>query len=44
MGSMLQAGDTFPSTRLELTDGRSVVLPDDGGSRYTIALFYRGHW
>lgn len=44
MSNRLDAGDRFPSLRLELTNGRALPVPDELTSRYTVLLFYRGHW
>ena len=44
MGDKLDAGATFPSVELKLTQGGTVRLPDDIASDYAVVLFYRGHW
>lgn len=44
MSTRLDVGDRFPSLRLELTDGRTLQVPDELGSQYTVLLFFRGHW
>ena len=44
MGEMLQQGDHFPSMTFKLMDGGTIRIPDDAPSRYTVLLFYRGHW
>jgi peroxiredoxin len=44
MSQKLNAGDQFPSVKLNLTDGSSISIPEDNNSPYTIVLFYRGHW
>lgn len=44
MGEKLDTGDAFPRLTLELTDGRTLDLPDGLDARYKVILFYRGHW
>ena len=44
MADKLDAGEVFPSTSLQLVDGRTVRLPDDLATDYAVVLFYRGHW
>ena len=44
MADKLDAGDAFPSTRLQLLDGKTLRVPDDLESDYAVVLFYRGHW
>ncbi len=44
MHARLDLGTTFPRMELALVGGGTVALPDGLGSRYTVALFYRGHW
>ena len=44
MGEKLQQGDRFPKTTFKLTGGDSITIPDSPPSRYTVLLFYRGHW
>lgn len=40
----LNLGDTFPELKLNLAGGGSLTLPAEPDSRYTVVLFYRGHW
>jgi len=40
----LNLGDRFPELRLNLAGGGSLTLPAGLNSRYSIVLFYRGHW
>lgn len=40
----LNAGDPFPSVTLNLTDGRTLNLPDGLEGRYKVVLLYRGNW
>ncbi len=44
MADKLNAGDAFPSLTLKLTGGKTLNLPADLDSKYTMILFYRGHW
>lgn len=44
MANKLDAGERFPDLTLQLVDGGTLVLPAGFGSKYTLALFYRGHW
>jgi peroxiredoxin len=44
MNSQLQQGDKFPSITLSLVTGEVITIPEEMPSRYTIILFYRGHW
>jgi peroxiredoxin len=44
MAPKLGSGDVFPRLKLQLTDGRTLELPDGLGGKYNIVLFYRGHW
>ena len=40
----LDMGERFPTMSVGLTDGRTLTLPDDLTSDYTIFLGYRGKW
>jgi hypothetical protein len=44
MNEKLAIGDTFPSLRLTLVDGRTLTVPGDLTTKYKVILFYRGHW
>jgi len=44
MYEKLAIGDSFPSLRLTLVDGRTLKVPADLSSKYKVILFYRGHW
>ncbi len=44
MATKLDAGEQFPELTLQLTGGTTLQLPRGMGTKYTIALFYRGHW
>lgn len=44
MTMKLDAGASFPELSLKLVDGSVLSLPTGLGTRYTVALFYRGHW
>ena len=44
MTTTLGPGDLFPGMTLNLAGGGSIALPSDLKSRYSVILFYRGHW
>ena len=44
MAKKLGDGDPFPDLTLQLVDGGTLALPRGFGAKYTMALFYRGHW
>lgn len=44
MAEKLNMGDIFPDMTLNLVGGGSVNLPADLDAKYTMVLFYRGHW
>jgi peroxiredoxin len=44
MADKLYAGDAFPSLTLRLAGGKTLNIPEDFDSRYSVILFYRGHW
>lgn len=44
MDQKLDTGDQFPTMHLNFVDGNSMDIPGDLSARYTIVLFYRGHW
>ena len=44
MAEKLNAGDTFPRMTIQLLGGNALTIPDDLESKYTLVLFYRGHW
>jgi hypothetical protein len=44
MAPKLGSGDVFPRLKLQLTDGRTLELPDGLKGKYNVILFYRGHW
>jgi peroxiredoxin len=44
MADKLDTGDRFPRMTLNLVGGGSLTLPDDLAAKYTVILFYRGHW
>ena len=37
-------GATFPKITLNLVDGSTLNLPDGMNAKYSVILFYRGHW
>jgi peroxiredoxin len=44
MAAMLNAGDQFPRLTLNLVGGGTLDLPAGLGGKYSVILFYRGHW
>ena len=44
MTEKLNIGATFPRMALALTDAGTLDLPGGLNSKYTVVLFYRGHW
>ena len=44
MPDKLDAGDKFPAMTLNLVGGGTVTLPDDLDAKFSVVLFYRGHW
>ena len=44
MGEKLNLGDAFPSVTLDIVGGGTLTVPGDVDSKYTVVLFYRGHW
>jgi hypothetical protein len=44
MSERLSAGQAFPSTAIQLGDGRQMTLPDDMEDGYKVVIFFRGHW
>lgn len=44
MAERLAAGQTFPSTVVNMSDGSSMNLPDDMGDGWKMILFFRGIW
>lgn len=44
MSGRLAAGQTFPATKITLSDGSSMSLPDDMGDGWKVIIFYRGGW
>lgn len=43
-GRILDTGDLFPVMELDSVSGEKIILPEDFDRRWTILLFYRGHW
>lgn len=43
MSEKLNLGDTFPSLTLNVVGGGTATVPVPD-AKYTIVLFYRGHW
>ena len=44
MAEKLGMGAAFPKISLSLVDGSTLSLPDGVEAKYTVILFYRGHW
>ena len=44
MAKQLNPGDRFPRFTVNLTDGRSLTLPDDLKGEYAVIIYYRGIW
>jgi peroxiredoxin len=42
--TLLHPGDRFPTFTVTLTDGGTLVLPDDLTGSFGVVLFYRGAW
>ncbi len=44
MAEKLGIGAAFPGMKIQLVDGGMLELPHGIDAKYTVALFYRGHW
>ena len=44
MADQLIPGAIFPDLTLNIAGGKTISLPGDITSTYSIILFYRGHW
>jgi hypothetical protein len=44
MADQLIPRTLFPDLSLNIAGGKTMSLPDDIKSTYSIILFYRGHW
>lgn len=44
MAEKLGIGAVFPDMALNVTNGGSIALPRGLNAKYTVVLFYRGHW
>ena len=44
MAEKLGIGAQFPRMTLNLTDGSPLALPEGLAAKYSVVLFYRGHW
>ena len=44
MAEKLNIGASFPRMTLTLTDGGTLALPEGLNAKYSVVLFYRGHW
>lgn len=43
-GRTLDNGAVFPEMVFDSTDGGRITLPADLKDKWTVLLFYRGHW
>ena len=43
-GFILDTGTPFPALEFSGLDGQRIVLPREISSRWSVLLFYRGHW
>lgn len=41
---ILDTGEPFPSLEMDSVGGERVVLPRDFRGKWSVLLFYRGHW
>jgi peroxiredoxin len=44
MAKQLNPGDLFPDYTVQLTDGRTVNIPQELRGEYAVIIFYRGIW
>jgi hypothetical protein len=44
MAEKLGIGAVFPGMAISLVDGGTMQLPTGLNAKYTVVLFYRGHW
>jgi peroxiredoxin len=44
MAKQLTPGDPFPSFSINLTDGRTLTIPNDLRRDYAVIIYYRGIW
>jgi hypothetical protein len=44
MAEKLNLGDAFPSLTFNRVGGGSFTIPQIADAKYSIVLFYRGHW
>jgi len=42
--TLLHPGDVFPELTVQLTDGRSLVVPEELSGGFGVVLFFRGAW
>jgi len=42
--TLLHPGDVFPELTVQLTGGRSLVVPDELSESFGVVLFFRGAW
>jgi peroxiredoxin len=44
MAKQLNPGDQFPNYRVQLTDARTLNIPQNLRGQYAVIIFYRGIW
>ena len=44
MANKLDMNDVFPALTLNLVAGGTLELPQGLSAKYSVVLFYRGHW
>lgn len=44
MSNRLAVGAQLPATRISLSDGTAMTVPDDMDAGYRMVLFFRGSW
>ena len=42
--TLLHPGDVFPELAVQLTDGRSLVVPEELSGGFGVVLFFRAAW
>lgn len=44
MAKQLIPGDPFPNYIVQVTDSRTLTIPQDLSGEYAVIIFYRGIW
>jgi peroxiredoxin len=44
MAKQLNPGDQFPNYTIQVTEGRTLNIPQDLRGEYAVIIFYRGIW